>query len=131
MISFVKRLFGFDSVVNSVTKIVDKIAGTDWTAEQRAKYTLEYIEATKHQSPARRMIATMIAVVWLLNCLCWLISSAIGRFFYDEALNPGTAFAADISAFMSLNINEGFGLILMFYFGVHGLSVLSGVNKKK
>lgn len=132
MWDFIKGLFGFSSVVESATKIVDKIAGTDWLPQQKADFLLQYMEATKHQSPARRFIATMIALVWLLMAICWLVSSGVGRFFYDEALNPGTVFAADISAFMSLNINEGFGLILMFYFGVHGVSVLSSaIGKNK
>jgi len=130
MWAFIKGLFGVSSVVDSATKIVDRIAGTDWLPQQKADFLLQYVEATKHQSPARRFIATMIAMVWLLMTVSWLASSIFGRFFYDEALNPGTVLAADISAFMSLNINEGFGLILMFYFGVHGVSVLSSAIGK-
>jgi hypothetical protein len=130
MLAFIKGLFGVSSVVDSATKIVDRIAGTDWLPQQKADFLLQYMEATKHQSPARRFIATMIAMVWLLMTVSWLVSSVVGRFIYDEALNPGTVLAADISAFMNLNINEGFGLILMFYFGVHGVSVLSGAIGK-
>ena len=130
MIEFIKGIFGFSSVIDSATKIVDKIAGTDWLPQQKADFLLQYMESTRHQSPARRFIATMIAMVWLLMAVCWLISSGVGRFFYDEALNPGTVLAADISAFMSLNINDGFSMILAFYFGVHGVSVLSSAISK-
>ncbi len=56
----IKSIFGFEGVGESALKIVDKIAGTDWTPEQKAEYTLKVMEAKKHESPARRVMAYMI-----------------------------------------------------------------------
>lgn len=112
-----KALFGFSGVADTALNIVNKIAGTDWTATDKAEWILKYQEATKHQSPMRRIIACCICLMWLVLSLTWLVGTLIGRFYYDETLNPGTTLAADVSAYMSLNINENFALLLAFYFG--------------
>lgn len=127
----VKALFGFSGVADTALNIVNKVAGTDWTAAQKADWILQYQEATKHQSPMRRVIAAAICLMWFLLCLTWLVSTILGRFLYDEALNPGTTLSADISAFMSLNINENFALILAFYFGVAAITGLKAAVTKK
>ena len=54
--------------------------------------------------------------MWLLLAMAWFVSSVIGRYVLEGTLNAGTVLAADISAFMSLNINEYFALIVAFYF---------------
>lgn len=131
MWEFIKGIFGFSSVVDSATKIVDKIAGTDWLPKERADFLLKYMESTKHQSVARRFIAISIIMMWLIMAITWLVSSIIGRFMYDVALNPGTVLAADISAFLSLNMNENLAILVGFYFGVQGIGVLSGAISKK
>ena len=40
-------------------KIVEKLAGTDFTAKEKADYILKYMETTKHQSPTRRILAIL------------------------------------------------------------------------
>lgn len=121
-----KALFGIAGVTETALRVVDRIAGTDWTADQKADWILKYQEATKHQSPMRRVIAFCICLVWIVLCFGWLAATIVGRFLYDEVLNPGTTLAADISAFMDLNINEGFALLLAFYFGS---AIVSGLRK--
>lgn len=120
------KVFGASGVTDSALKIVDKLAGTDWTAKEKAQYVLDYQEATKHQSPARRFIAVCIALVWVVLILSWLAGTIAGRFFMDGALNAGTVFAADVSAFVALNITDPFNIILAFYFTTQ---ILSGLKK--
>lgn len=119
-----KALFGFSGVADTAVNIVNKLAGTDWTAPDKAEWILKYQEATKHQSPTRRLIACCICAMWILLSVTWLVGTIVGRFYYEEALNPGTTLAADVSAFMSLNINENFALLLMFYFGTAAITNL-------
>jgi len=119
-------IFGFSGVADSALKIVDKLAGTDWTAKEKAQYVLDYQSATKHQSPARRFIAMCIMVVWVILILSWLAGSMVGRFYLDGTLNAGTVFAADVSAFIALNITDPFNIILAFYFTTQ---ILNGLKK--
>ncbi len=49
MFDFVKKIFGFDGVANSALKIVDKLAGTDWTPKEQAQFILDHAQATKYQ----------------------------------------------------------------------------------
>ncbi len=109
----IKEFFGFSGVASSALKIVDKIAGTDWTPKEKAEYTLKYMEATKHQSPARRLIATGIMIEHVALVAAWLGSTLIGN---------GTA-ALEVSKFMSSNINITLDIIIGFYF-------LSGMAKR-
>ena len=120
------KIFGFSGVGDTALKIVDKIAGTDWTAKEKAQYVLDYQNATKHQSPARRFIAICIALIWVGLVVTWTVASVVGRFAYDTALNPGTVLAADISAFIDLNITNPFNIILAFYFTTQ---ILNGLKK--
>lgn len=119
-------IFGVSGVTDSALKIVDKLAGTDWTAKEKAQYVLDYQEATKHQSPARRFIAICIMVVWSLLIMSWLVGTIVGRFFMEGALNAGTVFAADVSAFVAMNITDPFNIILAFYFTTQ---ILQGLKK--
>ena len=121
-----RAFFGNSGVANSALKIVDKIAGTDWTPEQKAEFLLKFKDATKNESPARRIIAIFICAAWLMLVTLWAVGSVIGRFGYDTAINSGTALAADVSAFISLNIESPFNLILSFYFATHLISKIKG-----
>ena len=112
-LSAVKTVFGFDGVGESTLKIVDKIAGTDWTPTEKAEFILKHAEVTKYQSPMRRFIAGAYTVAWLLLVLVWAASTVIGRSLGAEA---GVLIADDIVAFMSSNINLAMSGILAFYF---------------
>lgn len=113
LISAVKSLFGFSGVGESALKIVDKIAGTDWTPEQKADWILRYQEATKHQSVTRRFIALSVALAWLLLVLSWLVSAIIG---HASEIQGGIALANATKEFMSSNVNIAFNALLSFYF---------------
>ena len=113
MIAFIKSLFGMDAVVTTATKIIDKIAGTDWTSKEKAEFVLEYQKATKHQSPARRFLATMVGIVWtfliVALSLAYIAGNATGS---PEVL----MMAKDIKGIMADLIKEPFNYIIGFYF---------------
>ena len=102
----VKEFFGFSGVAESALKIVDKIAGTDWTPEQKAEHVLKFMAATKHQSPARRLIATGIILEQFILSISWLICT----------MTDATVKADAIAAFLSGNISTSLNIIIGFYF---------------
>ncbi len=122
MWEIIKGVFGFQGVGESALRIVDKIAGTDWTPKDKADWIIKYNEATKHQSVARRFIAMIIILYWFILGMTWLVSSIIGRFYYDTVLNPGTTLAADVSAYMDLNVTNPVNVVIGFYFATQVLS---------
>ena len=109
----IKAIFGFDGVGNTAMKIVDKIAGTDWTPEQQADFILKHAEVAKHQSPMRRFIAGSYTVAWLLLVATWMVSSICGRMLSSP---NAILLASDIVNFMESNVNIAMNGILAFYF---------------
>lgn len=111
--SGIKSIFGFDGVGESALRIVDKIAGTDWTPQQQAEFILKHAEVTKYQSPTRRMMAIMITIEWFLLANTWLISIIVGRILHIEDL---LLLAADVAAFLQSDINLLINGLMAFYF---------------
>jgi len=109
----VKSIFGFDGVGESTLKIVDKIAGTDWTPSQKAEFILKHAEVTKYQSPMRRFIAGSYTVAWLLLVLIFITTTILGN---TMELSGCIKTANDIKEFMASNINLAMNGILAFYF---------------
>ena len=109
----VKKVFGFDGVGESALKIVDKIAGTDWTPKEQAQFILDHAEKTRYQSPTRRFIAILISLEWFLLATCWLISTITGRI-----LESGNVLliANDIQKFLASDVSMLINGIMAFYF---------------
>jgi hypothetical protein len=116
MINFFKSLLGMDKVVDSGMKIVDRIAGTDWLPDKKADFILKYMEATKHQSPARRMIAFMFAFVWVLMVAIWLLSTAA---FHLLGSQSSLGLADSVLEFMGDHVTQPMNIIVAFYFVTH------------
>lgn len=72
-----KAFFSFNGVADSALKIVDKIAGTDWTSKEQAQWIIDYQNATKHQSPARRLIAAAFTLGMALFGFVYLSSGCL------------------------------------------------------
>ena len=113
MFDFVKKIFGFDGVANSALKIVDKLAGTDWTPKEQAQFILDHAQATKYQSPTRRAMAIMITVEWFLLANTWLIATIFGRVMDLESC---ILLAGDVSTFLQSDINLLINGLMAFYF---------------
>ncbi len=113
MFDFVKNIFGFDGVANSALKIVDKLAGTDWTPKEQAQFILDHAQATKYQSPTRRAMAIMITVEWFLLANTWLMATIFGRIMNLESC---ILLASDVSTFLQSDINLLINGLMAFYF---------------
>ena len=109
----VKAVLGLDGVVDSALKIVDKLAGTDFTAKERADYLLKYMEVTKYQSPTRRLLAILFASEQFMLVTVWVVSQGAHRIF--DHIGAGL-FASDINLFLQSNVNIAMGTIIGFYF---------------
>ena len=111
--SGIKSVFGFEGVGESALKIVDKLAGTDFTAKEKADYILKYMETTKHQSPTRRILAVLFMSEQIMLVTVWIFSRAADRLMQL----PGAGLLAeDINLFLQSNVNVSLGLIIGFYF---------------
>ena len=104
--SVVGKALGLDNVVDAGLKIVEKLAGTDWTPKDKSEFLLEYMEKTKYQSKTRRVIAVVMLLEWALMVNVWLIASI----FENKGLS------SSIEQFMQGNINVGITAIMSFYF---------------
>tara|TARA_R110002020_G_C16254669_1_gene770068 strand:+ start:504 stop:863 length:360 start_codon:yes stop_codon:yes gene_type:complete len=113
MLKAIKAVLGFDGVGNTALKIVDKIAGTDWTPADKAEFILKHAEATKHQSPTRRILAITIAAEQIMLVTVWTIAAVAGHLL---DLASGLALAKDVSAMLVSNVNMSMNGILAFYF---------------
>ena len=121
MISFMKSLLSFNSVIETATKLVNKVAGTDWTAKEKADWILQYQQATKHQSPARRFIALLVSLVWFVVVLIMVASYLIGNSISSPEI---LMIAKDMKAVMKDLILEPFNLIIGFYFALGAVNSL-------
>lgn len=113
MLKTLKAVLGFDGVGNSALKIVDKLAGTDWTPQQQAEFVLKHAEVTKHQSPTRRVLAFVIAAEQFMLVLVWTKASIVGHM----AGVPGAIDLANaVLEMLASNVNMAMNGILAFYF---------------
>ena len=122
MLPLLKKLFGFSGVTETALKVIEKVTGTNDTPQEQRQFILDWLNATKHQSPMRRIIACTVTATWLLVILVWLVCTVVARFFYEDLVNPASLVAQDMMVFMSDNIVEPFNLIIIFYFSVHAIN---------
>jgi len=90
LLAGLKAFFSFEGVANSALKIVDKIAGTDWTPKEQADWILKYQEATKHQSPARRFIAIAFTLGMALFGFVYLATGCLAYLYVFFASSGDT-----------------------------------------
>jgi len=131
----IASLFSTKGAGETALKIVEKISGTDWTAQQQAQFVIDYQNATKHLSLARRIIAIGFLIGFALFGFVWLCSSATYHVYMfvsvtGETLAQLTAsqnlqqikampllqLSNDISVFLKDIFKEPMTWILSFYF---------------
>lgn len=123
MLALLSKLFAFDSVVNTGTKMIDKIAGTDWTSKEKAEWLLKYQEATRHQSLARRFIAISVTLIWCLLVTVMIVSYIIGNIF---SIPEVLMIAKDMKMVMKDLVVEPMNLVIGFYFAIN---IIQGFKK--
>lgn len=131
----IAALFSTKGAGETALKIVEKISGTDWTAQQQSEFIINYQNATKHLSLARRIIAIGFLVGFALFGFVWLCSSVTYHVYMfasvtGETLAQLTAsqnlhqikampllqLSNDISVFLKEIFKEPMTWILSFYF---------------
>lgn len=90
MIEAIKSFFSFSGVSDVALKIVERIAGTDWTPKEQADWILKYQEATKHQSPARRFIAVAFTLGMALFGFVYLATGCLAYLYVFFASSGDT-----------------------------------------
>lgn len=133
----IKKFLGFDGVSESLTKIVDKVAGTDWTPSEKSKFILDYCNATKHQSPTRRLIATLVVLGIILFTGAYAVVGAFEYFYVFFSIDTSSLSAAAQSENLAKiktapltlyrndllliikELKEPFMIVLGFYFLMH------------
>ena len=145
LLSGIKEILGFEGVGNTALGIIEKIAGTDWTPQQRADFILSYHAVTKHLSVARRFIAISLTIGFALYGFAWLCSTisyhlylffnvggeTLAEIVASENLakikaKPLLQLSNDLMIYMKDVLSEPFTWILSFYFVVD----LAGKIKK-
>ena len=116
ILTTIAGLFATQKAADTALKLVERFANSDMTASEKAEFILKYQEATRHQSPARRFIAFMVALFWLCIGLTWLFFVILSTW-YDvtDQIRMVRMFAAEVVA-------EPFNLALCFYFGMGAIT---------
>jgi hypothetical protein len=111
--SGVKAALGFEGVGDTALKIVEKLTGTDDSPAQKREFYLKAMEATKHQSPARRAMAMCFMAEQMMLVTVWTVSVIIGNYW---GLVGAKETATAVSGFLTSNVNVTINIIIGFYF---------------
>lgn len=122
---FFGKLFGTEKaltdIVESVSSGLDALVYTDEERAQAAasersearRMVVDWMEATKGQNLARRLIALSITAVWLSMNLIAIACAMVSVFVHDPARLTRVSALADGA---STDMNSAVMLILAFYF---------------
>jgi len=117
MWAWLTGFFSTSGVMKTADDALRKLGGLDeLNSKERVDAFVTVLKETKHQSPARRFIATLVTAVWATLVLSWLLFTSFG--------NP--SIALEIQEFMVATIREPFNYIIGFYFVSQ---ILSGVKR--
>lgn len=139
----IMSLFSTEGAGNTALKIVEKISGTDWTPQQQAQFVIDYQNATKHLSLARRFIALSFTVGFALFGFIYL-SAGVTAYFYVFFASSGENLSAlvasqniaeirvkpllqlqnDCVIYAKTTLLSPISIILGFYFAIGGISKL-------
>ena len=139
-VSFIGKLFGTEKALNTVVSSVkNSLDSLVYTEEEKAQHAakersearsmvVKWMEATQGQNLARRLIALMVAVTWLMQYLIMMLLSIISVWVEDsEKLNNSAKLIGEYTESM----NGAMMLILAFYFAApHMGSMLGGALNK-
>lgn len=114
---FVGSMFSSSKLQETAIDGLRKLGGLDeMSGQDKAKYILEYMSVTKHQSPMRRFIAFALTAVYCLCVVVWLGSAVCG---YGFSVDACAMLAVNLKIFFAEVVLTPFNLILSFYYVVH------------
>jgi hypothetical protein len=112
--TFVGGLFSSSKAQDTAIDAVRKLGGLDdMNSKEKAQFLLDYMAATKHQSPVRRLIAFALTALYSLVVLLWLVYSGVG---YLSSFTPAMELAGATRAFLETVLVQPFNILLGFYF---------------
>lgn len=112
--SFFSGMFSSNRMQDVAIDGLRKIGGLDdMNPREKSEYILSYMNATKHQSPVRRLIALTLTALYSLVVAFWLVSSGVG---YLVPYVPAQELSGALKMFMESVLVQPFNIILAFYF---------------
>lgn len=112
--TFMAGLFSSSKAQDTAIDAVRKLGGLDdMNSKEKAQFLLDYMAATKHQSPVRRLIAMALTALYSLIALLWLTYSGIG---YLMEYQPAMELAGATKMFLESVVVQPFNILLSFYF---------------
>lgn len=122
--AFFTGMFSSSKGQDLILKGIEKIGGLDgMTSQEKAQFILDYMAATKHQSPMRRFIALAMTILFTVFVLSWLINATVGYYF---GISVALELAGAIKVFLTSVILNPFNIILGFYFVVNIAQKIGG-----
>ena len=112
--TFFAGLFSSSKMQDTAVDAVRKLGGLDeMSSKEKAEFILNYMAATKHQSPMRRLIALMLTMAYVGVLCVWLVSAGVG--YYGGSV-AALEMAGAVKMFMENVLLTPFNLVLSFYF---------------
>jgi hypothetical protein len=99
------------SVAGAVAKGLDSAFFTD---QEKAQWTLKYLNATLPMNLGRRIIALLVTSVWVLSALTLLLLTVLAGIFVSIVFAKT---AQAVFEFMRDVLNIPFSLVMALYFG--------------
>lgn len=115
--SFIGGLFSTSKLQDTAIDGLRKLGGLDeMNSQDKAKYLLDYMNATKHQSPTRRLIAIALTGLYVLVGVLWVGAAICG---YAIGIDGCAMLAVNTKMFFVEVVLTPFNLVLSFYFVTH------------
>ena len=112
--TFFAGLFSSTKLQDTAIDAVRKLGNLDeMSMQEKSDFLLQYMNATKHQSPVRRLIALVLSVLFGLLIVTWLVAAGVGYYFDIVA---SLEFAGAVKMFLVDVVQTPFSIILSFYF---------------
>jgi len=122
LVAFLSGLFSSSKMQDVAIDGLRKIGGlNELTPKEQQEYILRYIEATKTQSPVRRLIALSLTALYGLMVLLWIVTAGVG---YLWGVTASLELAGALRMFFENVITQPFNLVLSFYFVMGAASKL-------
>lgn len=101
-------MFSTEKAADTALNLIERLGSSSLTDKEKLDYALRWVEATKHQSIPRRVIAFVVVFFWLLCGLC-----VVALVLLDD-MNK----ARLIRDFMAYVIMQPANLVIGFYFAL-------------
>lgn len=117
LFSAISGFFGSSGFMKTANDGLRALTGLDdLKGIERINAFERILKITQNQSPARRLIAFIVCLVWALLVVCWVVNIQVGN----------VTEAVAIKTFMVETVKEPFNYIIGFYFLTN---IISGIKK--